>query len=111
MSKETIVVDEKRLGIELLELQGTPGYHTEHLLLSNSLSNGLRFEIMDDGDEDTHDGSDGWWCFHIKSPETAKMIAAKLLEWCDRIADPQDDITEITARLDRAVADKQKEGP
>ena len=55
--------------------------------MSNGLSNGLRLEIMDDGDED-EDGSDGWWCFHIKSPETARLIAAKLLEWSNRIADP-----------------------
>ena len=84
---EIIVCNESRPGIEILELQGSAGYGQEHLIVSNGLSNGLRLEIMDDGDED-EDGSDGWWCFHIKSPETARLIAAKLLEWSNRIADP-----------------------
>lgn len=84
---EIIICNESRPGIETLELQGSAGYGQEHLSLSNGLSNGLRFEIMDDGSEG-EGGSNGWWCFHIKSPETAKLIAAKLLEWSDRIADP-----------------------
>jgi hypothetical protein len=85
---EVIVRMERKPGIELLHLTGAPGYQTEHLILSNSGSNGLRFEIMDDGDDVDSPGSDGWWCFHIKSPETARLIAAKLLEWSDRIANP-----------------------
>ena len=84
---EIIICNERRPGIEILELQGSAGYDQEHLSVSNGLSNGLRLEIMGDGDEYA-DGSHGWWCFHITSPETAKLIAAKLLEWSDRIANP-----------------------
>lgn len=81
---EKIITDERRPGIELLELQGEPGYHTEHICVSNSLLNGLRIEIFDEGEEG-EEGSDGWWCFHIRNPETARLIAAKLLEWSERI--------------------------
>jgi hypothetical protein len=77
---ETLICDERRPGIELCHLQGGPGYEDEHLVLSNSLSNGLRFEI-------TNEDMD-WACFHIQSRETALMLAAKLTEWCERMADP-----------------------
>ena len=86
---EIIICNESRPGIEILELQGSQGYGQEHLIVSNGLSNGLRLDIMKDRDDDEDEPSSGdWWCFHIKSPETAKLIAAKLLEWSDRIADP-----------------------
>lgn len=78
--REIIVCDERRPGIELIELRGTPGYDDEQLIVSNSSGNGLRIEITN---EDTD-----WACFHIKHKETALLIAAKLTEWCERIADP-----------------------
>ena len=77
---EKIIVNETRPGIELVHLQGELGYEDEELILSNGLSNGLRFEI-------TNDDMD-WACFHIKSRDTALLLAAKLTEWCERIADP-----------------------
>jgi hypothetical protein len=75
-----IVTDEKRSGIELLELQGGPCYEEERLTLSNSLSNGLRLQVDDEGCEIAH--------FHIEDAETAKLIATRLLEWSERIANP-----------------------
>lgn len=78
---EPIIADERRPGIELLHLQGTPGYQDEHLIVSNGLSNGLRLEIL-------NDDLDGWACFHIQHKSTAQLIAQKLVEWCERMADP-----------------------
>lgn len=80
MMEERVVRDENLPGVELLEIVGAPGYEDEKLLVSNGLLNGLRIEILN---EDTD-----WTSFHIHSPETARVVAAKLLEWCKRIADP-----------------------
>ena len=77
---EKVIVNEQRPGIELVHLQGGPGYDDEELLLSNGLANGLRIEV-------TNEDMD-WASFHIQSPATAMLLAAKLSEWCERIADP-----------------------
>ncbi len=76
---EYVVCDENRGGLEIVELHGMMGYEQEKLILENGLSNGLRFLVMDD---------DCWAHFHINSPGTAKLIAKRLLEFCERIADP-----------------------
>lgn len=76
---EIKVCDERRPGIEILEYHGGPGYDEERLTLENSLGNGLRFLVLDD-DVLAH--------FHIHNPETARTIASRLLEWCERIANP-----------------------
>lgn len=78
---EILICDEVRPGIELVTFQGEPGYEDETLTLSNGLSNGLRFEVV-------NDDLDGVACFHIHGRETALLLAAKLTEWCERIADP-----------------------
>jgi hypothetical protein len=77
---EEVIANELRPGIELVHMRGEPGYEGEELILSNGLSNGLRFEI-------TNEDMD-WASFHIHSRETALLLAAKLTEWCERIADP-----------------------
>jgi hypothetical protein len=77
---ERVICDERRPGVELIILQGEPGYEDEELILSNGLSNGLRIEIAN---QDTD-----WNSFHIRSRETALRLAAKLTEWCERIANP-----------------------
>ena len=77
---EEVIVNEQRPGIELVHMRGEPGYEDEELILSNGIGNGLRFEITN---EDTD-----WASFHINSRETALLLAAKLTEWCERIADP-----------------------
>lgn len=76
----TILVDELRPGVELLHMRGPAGYGDEEIIVSNSLSNGLRIEVTGD-DVD-------WAPFHIKDAQTARIIATKLLAWCERIADP-----------------------
>lgn len=82
---EKIIEERAETNLDIIHLQGEPGYQTEHLLISRTLNNGLRLEISDDGEEDDgSDGSDGWWCFHINSPETAKLIAEKLLAFAGR---------------------------
>lgn len=78
--REEIICDEIRPGIELLHLKGTPGYEDEEIIVSNSLSNGLRIEIANEGTN--------WISFHIQSPMTAVLIAHKLQAWCMHIADP-----------------------
>lgn len=80
---EIKVCDEQRPGIEILEYHGGPGYDSERLTLENGLGNGLRFLIID-----SDVGNPYLAHFHIHDPETAKTIAARLLEWADRIADP-----------------------
>jgi len=82
MSDEILVCDEKRPGIELIEYRGAPGYGEEQFILENSLSNGLRFTVMDKED------APFWAHFHIHNPETARKIAARLNEFADRIANP-----------------------
>lgn len=77
---EEILCNELRPGIERVHFRGEPGYEDEELIVSNSLSNGLRLEI-------TNEGMD-WACFHIQSAATAAIIAAKLAEWCERMANP-----------------------
>jgi hypothetical protein len=77
---ETLTEEFARDGIELIHFIGGPGYDDEEIMVSNSLSNGLRIEI-------TNEDMD-WAAFHIKRKETALLIAAKLTEWCERIADP-----------------------
>jgi len=83
-----IIYDELRPGIELLQLQGVPGYETEHLILSNSLSNGLRFQLWEDASDD--DDSTEIAHFHVMARSTALLIAARLTSWANRIADPPD---------------------
>lgn len=80
MSNTIIITDERRPGIELLHMRGPPGYEDEEIVVSNSLSNGLRIEVTREGED--------WIPFHIENAEVARRIAAKLLEWCERIADP-----------------------
>ena len=84
--KIMVVADECRPGIEILELRNEPGYEDEHLVLSNGLSNGLRFQIWEDETEE--DGGTDIAHFHIKSRETALLIAARLTQWAERIANP-----------------------
>jgi hypothetical protein len=88
MNTEHILEDASKPGVELLHLQGAPGYQDEFLLLSNGLINGLRFEIRNEIEDDGFDHSGDWMCFHIANAETAKLIAARLLEWAQRIAEP-----------------------
>jgi len=78
---EQVLRNERRPGIELVHVRGGPGYEDEDLILSSGLSNGLRFEVAN---EDMDDCA----CFHIRSRETALLLAAKLTEWSERIADP-----------------------
>lgn len=78
---DKLVCEVSRPGIELIHYQGGPGYGDEQIELSNGVSNGLRFEIL-------NDDLDGRACFHIHDRETAIKLAAKLVEWCERIADP-----------------------
>ena len=78
---EKLICDEKRAGIEIIHYRGEPGYEDEEISLSNSLGNGLRFEIL-------NDDLDGWACFHIHDPATALSLAGRLIEWSKRIADP-----------------------
>lgn len=78
---ERLICDEKRPGIELIQYIGVPGYEDEQILLSNSLGNGLRFEILNDDIGD-------WACFHINDPATALSLAGRLIEWSRRIAEP-----------------------
>lgn len=78
---EELICDEKRPGIEIIEYTGQSGYEGEKISLSNSLSNGLRFQILTDDGED-------WACFHIHDPATALLLAGRLIEWSRRIADP-----------------------
>lgn len=77
---EQVLTNERRPGIELVHIRGTAGYDDEEIVVSNGLSNGLRIEV-------TNEGTD-WICFHIHSKATAQLIAQKLLEWCERRADP-----------------------
>lgn len=84
---EKIIEERHEPGIDLIELHGAPGYQMEHLLILNSSSNGLRLEIMDTG-EDRDEDSNGWWCFHIKSADTARLIAKKLLEFSECMDNP-----------------------
>lgn len=77
----TITEDEVRPGIEVLTLQGAPGYEDEAISVANSLSNGLRLEIL-------NEDLDGLAIFHITSKRDAHLIAQKLTEWCERMADP-----------------------
>jgi hypothetical protein len=79
---EKVIFNETRPGIELIEMKGGPGYDDEQIVVSNGLANGLRIEIAN---EDTD-----WACFHIRSKGTALLIAAKLTEWCERMANPED---------------------
>ncbi len=81
---EKIVEERRETGFDLIHLHGAPGYHTEHIMISRGSSNGLRIEISDDGDDSGNPDSDGWWCFHIDSPETARLLATKLLEFSER---------------------------
>jgi hypothetical protein len=76
-------IDELRPGIELIQFRGGAGYEDEVVTLSNSIANGLRFEVE-------NDDLSGVACFHIKSPETARLIAGRLVEWSKRIANPPD---------------------
>jgi hypothetical protein len=76
-----IICDERRPGIELVQFQGPPGYEDEMLSVENGLSNGLRLQIL-------NEDLDGWAAFHIHDPQTARLIAARLVEWSSRIADP-----------------------
>jgi hypothetical protein len=78
---EYLVCDERRHGIELIEFHGMAGYEDERLILENGLSNGLRFLVMD---------HDCWAHFNIISPETARLIAKRLNDYAERIADPPD---------------------
>lgn len=78
---ENLICDETRPGIELIHYQGSAGYEDEQIVLSNSLGNGLRFEIL-------NDNLDGWACFHIHDRQTALRLAEKLTQWCERIASP-----------------------
>ena len=80
MMEEKVVAGEARPGIELLHMVGAPGYEDEEIIVSNSLSNGLRIEI-------TNEDMD-WACFHIHSPATALLIAERLTEWSQRICNP-----------------------
>lgn len=80
---EVILEERIEENIDILHLQGSPGYQMEHLMISRTLNDGLRLEIADDGEYDEA-GSDGWWCFHIKSPEAAKLIAERLLAYAER---------------------------
>lgn len=80
---EIKVCDESRPGLEILEYHGGPGYDEERMILENSLGSGLRFLVQDDDDDHPFLAH-----FHIKNPETARAIAARLLEWCERIAAP-----------------------
>lgn len=84
---ERLVCDEQRPGIELVEIHGGPGYSGERITLENGLGNGLRFLVLDIDDEGP---GKALGHFHIHDPETARLIAARLLEWCERIADPPD---------------------
>lgn len=84
---EKIVSERHKPGLDLIELHGAPGYQMEHISISNSSNNGLRIEIMDTG-EDREDHSNGWWCFHIQSAETARLIARKLVEFSEHMDDP-----------------------
>ncbi len=81
MTDEILVCDEKRPGIELIEFRGGPSYDDERLSVENGLSNGLRIMVI-------NEDSDCWQVFHIHDPDTAKTIAARLLEWSERIANP-----------------------
>lgn len=82
---EKVIEERSEKNLDIIHLQGEHGYQTEHLSISRTLNNGLRLEISDDGEEqDGSDGSDGWWSFHIHSPETARLIAEKLLAFADR---------------------------
>lgn len=94
-----IIEDAKRPGIELLHLQGPPGYHDEFLHLSNGLNNGLRLEIRNEIEEDGFDHSSDWMSFHFQSPNIAKAVATRLLEWADRIADPSSPAVSEPARV------------
>jgi len=73
-------------GIERIELRGAPGYDEERLVLQNSLGNGLRLLIEDTISDDSPETFLAH--FHFHSPEAAKFVAAKLIEWSDRIANP-----------------------
>lgn len=75
-----ILEDEARPGIELLTMRGAPGCEDETISVSNSLNNGLRIQILNDELD--------WAAFHFKSRRDAVLVAAKLLEWCNRMADP-----------------------
>lgn len=77
---EEVLVNELRPGIELVHVRGNAGYEDEEIVVSNSLSNGLRIQVAN---KDTD-----WVCFHINSKATAHLIAQKLMEWCERRADP-----------------------
>ncbi len=79
--KEELLEDVLRPGIELISYCGATGYQDETISLSNGVTNGLRIGIL-------NDDLDGWVCFHIHSPETAKRLAEKLIEWSDRICNP-----------------------
>lgn len=86
-SSEYLVCDERRPGIEVFELHGAEGYEGERLILENGLSNGLRFLITDAMD----DGDGGCFAhFHIQSSKAAKLLAQRLIEFSDRIANPPD---------------------
>lgn len=78
---EKITEDRSEPGLKLFQMHGAPGYQMEHISVENTLSNGLRIQIMDDGDGDEDAGSNGWWAFHIESREAAELIARKLLEF------------------------------
>lgn len=80
---EYLVCDEQRPGIELIEFHGGPGYDEERITIQNGLSNGLRILVIDDNEGDPMIAH-----FHIKSPDTAKRLARRLMEWADRITDP-----------------------
>lgn len=63
-----------------LHLQGGPGYGDEQIIVESSPSNGLRIEILYE-DEDSI--AQYWVPFHIHSTETARLIAKRLLEFCE----------------------------
>lgn len=81
---ERIVADERRPGIEFVSIEGGPGYDGELIQVSNGLSNGLRIEIANTGEDECGN----FHVFHIHDPNTAKLIFQRLLEWSERIANP-----------------------
>lgn len=76
---EVVILDENRPGCETIEIQGSLGYEDERLFVTNSLNDGLRVEIQNDGDASS---------FQITDRKTAILIAAKLISWGERIAEP-----------------------
>lgn len=70
---------ESRPGVERLTLHSEDGQET--LCLSNSLSNGVRIEIRNEDIDDVA-------LFHIESREAALEIAAKLIVFYERSANP-----------------------